>query len=94
MRDLLIEPQPGEPAPRQMHAQLFHQLALAGNAVQVADQQHAQQQFGIDRWPPRLTVALFPLLPDELETDMFVDEPQQMIFRNLIFQAEVIEQRF
>jgi hypothetical protein len=49
---------------------------------------------GIDRWPARLTVALFQLLPDELETDMLVDEPQQMIFRNLIFQAEVIEQRF
>jgi hypothetical protein len=25
---------------------------------------------------------------------MFVDEPQQMVFGNLIFQAELVEQRF
>ncbi len=30
MRDLLIEAQAGEPAPRQMHAQFLHQLPLAG----------------------------------------------------------------
>ena len=53
MRNLLIEPQTGEPAPRQMHAQLFHQFALAGDAVQIADQQNAQQQFGINRGPAR-----------------------------------------
>jgi hypothetical protein len=48
MRNLLIEPQPGEPAPWQMHAQLFDQLALAGNPVEIADQQDAQQKLGID----------------------------------------------
>ncbi len=42
MRDLLIEAQTGEPAPGQMHAQLFHQLAFAGDAVEVAQQQNAQ----------------------------------------------------
>ena len=42
MRNLLIEAQTGEPAPGQMHAQLLHQLALAGDAVQVANQQYAQ----------------------------------------------------
>jgi hypothetical protein len=34
------------------------------------------------------------LLPDELEADVLVDQPQQVAFRNLIFQAEVIKQRF
>jgi hypothetical protein len=33
MRDLLIEAQTGEPAPRQVHAQFLHQLPLAGDAV-------------------------------------------------------------
>jgi hypothetical protein len=63
MRDPLIEAQSREPAPRQMHAQLFHQLALAGDAVPIANQQNAHQQFGINRWPTRLTVAVFQLLP-------------------------------
>jgi hypothetical protein len=34
------------------------------------------------------------LLPDELEADVLVDEPQQMMFGNLIFQPEIVEQRF
>jgi hypothetical protein len=44
--------------------------------------------------PTRLTVAVFQLPPDELETDVLVDQPQQMMFGNLIFQTEAIEQRF
>ena len=43
MRNLLIKPWTDEPAPRQMHAQLLHQLALAADPVQVANQQNAQQ---------------------------------------------------
>jgi hypothetical protein len=39
---LLIDPQPCEPAPCQMHAQFLDQLALTCNAIQVADQQDAQ----------------------------------------------------
>jgi hypothetical protein len=34
------------------------------------------------------------LLPYKLKTDMLVDQPQQMVFWYLVFQAEVIEQRF
>ena len=85
MRDLLIEPQTGEPSPRQVHAQFFYQFALTGDAVQIADQQNAQQQLRINRRPTRLTVAVLQLLPDELEADVLVDQPQQMGFRNLIF---------
>jgi hypothetical protein len=40
-----------------------------------------------------LTVAVFQLLPYELEADVLVDPPQQVGFRNLIFQAEIIERR-
>ena len=44
MRNLLIETEPGKPAPGQMHLQLLDQLALASDAIQIADQQDAQQQ--------------------------------------------------
>ena len=48
MRKFLVETEPCEPAPGQMHAQLFDQLALAGHAIEVADQQDAQEEFRID----------------------------------------------
>jgi hypothetical protein len=41
MRNLLIEAQTREPAPGQVHAQFFHQFALAVNAVEIADQENA-----------------------------------------------------
>src|SRR6266566_8302424 len=94
MWNFLIETQARKPAPRQVHAQFLHQFALAGDAVQIPNQQHAQQKFGIDRRSSGLAVAVFQLLPDELEADVLVDQPQQVGLRNLIFQAKVIEQRF
>src|ERR1700726_4313201 len=94
MRDFLIEAQSGKPAPRQMHAQLLDQLALAGDAIQIADQQDTQQKLGIDGRAARIAVTLFQLFPHEGKADVLIDEPQQISLWNLIFQAEVIEQRF
>ena len=95
MRDLLIEAQAREPAPRQMHAQFLHQFAFAGDAVQIANQQDAQQKFGINRRTAGFAVArLSACSPHKRKADVLFDQPQQMVLRNLIFQAEVIEQRF
>jgi len=94
MRNLLIEAQSRKPAPRQMHAQLLHQPAFTSDAVQIPNQQNAQQQFGINRGSSVLTVAVLEWFPHEIKADVFVDQPQQMILRNLIFQTEVVEQRF
>ena len=85
MRDLLIEAQTGKPAPRRMHAQLFHQLAFTGDAIQIANEQNAQQELGINRRPPVLAIAVFQSLPHKLKADVLLDQPQQMIFGNLIF---------
>src|SRR6202521_2231525 len=94
MRDLLIEAQTGEPAPRQVPAQFLHQLPLAGNAIQVADQQNAQQKLGINGRTAGIAVTRFQPLSHKGKADVLFNEPQQVGLRNLIFQAEVIEQRF
>ena len=60
-------------------------FALTGDAVQIPNQQNAQQKFGIDRRPSGLAVAVFQLLPHKLKADVLVDQPQQMIFRNVVF---------
>jgi hypothetical protein len=85
VRDLLIEAQPGEPAPRQVHTQLFHQFALAGDAVQIADQQNPQQQLRIDRRTSGVAIEILQLGAYEIEIDVAINQAKQMIFRNLIF---------
>src|SRR3984893_9431116 len=94
MWDLLIETQTGEPPPRQVHAQFLHQLPFGGDAVQIADQQDAQQKLGINGRTAGIAVTRLQLLPHKGKADVLFDQPQQMSLRNLIFQPEVIEQRF
>ena len=77
-----------------MHAQFLHQFPLAGDAVQIADQQNAQQQLGINRRSASVAVTFFQLLAHEGKTDVPIDKPQQVRLWNLIVQSEVIEQRF
>ena len=59
MRNFLIEAKPGKPAPSQMHTQLLDQLAFTRDAVQVADQQDAQEEFRIDRRSAGRAVGIF-----------------------------------
>jgi hypothetical protein len=77
-----------------MHAQLFHQFPFTGDPVEIADQQHAQQQFRVDRWSPCVAVGVLQFGANKIEVDVSIDQTQQMIFRNLVFETEVVEQRF
>ena len=52
-----------------------------------------KQHFGIDRRPTRVAVARFQGLAHKSEVDVTVHKPQQMIFGNMIFDPEVVEQR-
>ena len=76
MGNLLIETEPGKPAPSQMHLQLLDQLALAGNTIEIADQQDTQQEFRIDRGSARIAVGVLQLLTNEIEADVPVKETQ------------------
>ena len=70
MRNLLIEPHSGKPAPRQMHAQFLDQFALTGDAIEIADQENAQQKLGINGRTARLAVAFLQLLSPEGKADV------------------------
>src|SRR5262249_20666744 len=63
-------------------------------AVQITDQQDAQQKFGIDRRPPGLAVAVLQSLANETQVDVLVDQPKQVVFGNVLFQPEVVKQCF
>jgi hypothetical protein len=76
-------------APRQMHAQFLHQLAFARDAVEIPDQEDPQKWLRIDRRATVLTVADLQSLAHKLKADVLLD----VVFGNLIFQTEVLEQR-
>ena len=76
MRNLLIEAESGKTSARpDASGQLLDQLALAGDAVEIADQKDAQQEFRIDRGSARIAVGVLQLLTNrEIETDVPVNE--------------------
>jgi len=63
-----------------MHVKFFDQLALAGNPIQISDQQNAQQEFRIDRRAVDFTIGVPQLLTHRCKADVPIDEPQKMAF--------------
>ena len=47
--DIAVEPEPAEPPVRQIEVDLFAEAPLGADADAVADDRHADHQFGIDR---------------------------------------------
>jgi hypothetical protein len=68
-----------------VHSQILNQLALTADAIQIANQQNAQQQLWIDGRTTCIAVAVLQPLVNEAEVDILIDQPQQMILWNLIF---------
>src|SRR5258708_6794626 len=92
MRNFLVESEASKPAPRKMHAQLLDELTLAGYSVQIANQQNTQQELRIDGWTASIAIAILQPVTHKAEVDIPIDQSQQVILCNLIFQSEVVEQ--
>jgi hypothetical protein len=73
---------------------LLAQPPLKANTVAVADDQHADHQFGVDRRPANLAVErlqLLPKLPQYPPHDR-VEAAQEVAFRDALFEVEEIEE--
>src|SRR5260370_39612909 len=76
VRNFRIKPETCEPAPGEMHAQFLNKLALAADAVQMANQQNAQQQLWINRRTTSIAIAILQSLAHETEVNMLINQPQ------------------
>ena len=71
---------------------LLAQPRLGADAVEIADQQHADHQLGVDRGAARVAVMLSQAGADEREIENGVDAAQQVIGWNVSIYAEDIEE--
>ncbi|SLN70253.1 hypothetical protein PEL8287_03903 [Roseovarius litorisediminis] len=72
---------------------LFAEPSLGPDAEAIADQQHADQQFGIDGGAARVAVELRKMRADAAKIDEPVDGAQQVILWDMILKRELVEQR-
>ena len=69
---------------------LVGQAALQSDAHAIADEQHADHQFGIDRRPASVAVERLQRVPNVFKVEMPVDAAELMVGRHVIVKAEVV----
>ena len=65
--------------------------ALGRNGKAVADDQHPDHQFRINRGTADQAIERLQLCPDAIEIEKAVDLPKHGALRNMIIQAEVVK---
>jgi hypothetical protein len=83
--NLLLKAQSSEPTVGKMHPHFVHQAPLAGDPVQIADQQQAQQHFRINRRSSGRAVEVLQALSYEAQIHMVINESKKVILGDLVF---------
>ena len=72
---------------------LFADPSFGSDTEAVADQQHADHQFRIDRGPASVAVERGQMLTNAAEVDEAVNGSDQVILRDMIRKRELVKQR-
>ena len=73
---------------------LFAQSPLRADAIAVADDQHADHQFRINRWTPNRTVEVGEVMAQIAQIEALINAAQQVIGWDVIFEIERVKQPF
>jgi hypothetical protein len=92
IRDSAVQPEPAEPAIRQIEMSLFTQAALGSDTHAIADDQHADHQLWIDGGATHPAVKRLQRLAQVIEGEMAVNAPKHVVDRHMFLNAEIIEQ--
>ncbi|CAM3281894.1 hypothetical protein SPAN111604_14595 [Sphingomonas antarctica] len=82
-----------EPAIGKVEMHLLAQPSFRPDAEQIADQQHPQHELGINRRPPRRTIAARQRLAHEAKVEQPVDSTQKVVAGHVILEPEAVKQR-
>jgi hypothetical protein len=91
VRNPPIQAEPTKPAIRQIEMNFLAQSALGSNAHAIADDQHADHQFRVNRRATGAAVERLQRPPDDVKDEMPVDLAQQVIGGDMLIEAEIIE---
>ena len=94
VRHLVIEVQAAEPAERQPIGDLLAQPPLRANAVAVADEEHADEQLGVDGRPAGVTIMVGELVAQIRKSGRgeHIDPTQQMIGGDTVVEMKLVEE--
>jgi hypothetical protein len=93
VRHIAIETQPAEPSVGQVQMDLLAQPPLRPDAKTIADYQHPDQQFRIDRRPASGTVERRQVRPHPIKINEPVDRPKHVVGWYVLLQRKYVEKR-
>ena len=91
VRDLVIQTEAAKPAIGEIEMNLLAQSALRAYAHAIAGDQHSDHQLRIDRGATGATVERLQRLTNVIEVEMPIDASQNVIRRDMVVEAEIIE---
>ena len=92
--NLVVEVEPAEPAKGKTVGDLLAQPALRPDAVTISDDEHTDQQLGIDLWPSGVAVVLGELAAQVGERGRceHIDAAEQMIAGHPLVEVKLVKQ--
>ena len=87
----IFKAQPAEPAIRQVQMGLFAQPSFGADAIAVADDQHADHQFGINRRTPNRTIEIGEVMAQIVQIETPINAAQKVIGGDVIFKIERVK---
>src|SRR5215207_4218600 len=88
-----VEPEPAEPTVGEVQVDLLAEPSFGADTEAVADDQHPNHQFRIDRRSPDCAVEGGELPPNLRQLHERADRPQEMIRGNMTLERELVDQR-
>jgi hypothetical protein len=92
IRHLARQAEPTEPPIGQVQMDLLAQPAFRADAVAVADDQHPDQQLGVDRRPSGCAVERRQACPNSPKVDEAVNRSQHMVERHMLLKRELVKE--
>jgi hypothetical protein len=94
IRGLTLKAKTAKPAIGKVRVNLFAEAALRANAATVANDQHADHQFRINRRAARRTVKIPQMFAHTGQVNKAIYGSKKVIVRNVSLKAEAIKQSF
>jgi hypothetical protein len=85
IRHTVAQVEAAEPAIREVQMYLFTKSSLGPDTEAIPDQQHPDQQLGIDRRPAGMAVKFGQVGTNGAQVDEPINGAKKMVLRNVIF---------
>ncbi|SDG50735.1 hypothetical protein SAMN04488117_1262 [Celeribacter baekdonensis] len=87
----IVQIETAEPAISQVQMHFLTEPSFRPDAETVSDQQHPDQQLGIDGGTAGVAVEIRQMGTDAAQVDKPVDRSQQVVLRDMILKRELVE---